>query len=287
MNLFLWIVSRCLPPDELWIDELVTNAVSDDLRPMEAYVCCQYDRKHLGEEDAPVESRGGPLPPSQFYLWRDVMAELLRKGQRIPDVDPKHCVDVVLWKEHIKGSDGYYDLIFSHLSGEAAATPIVVPGVSVKPEEVVALSVNESDPGHAKAFVRRLDPVDVIQHRPVRKHKRNKFVCSLACEIKAKLGMPKRTSANILAVRHMAHTRCREVNLRAVDTRRAVELVVEMVFVPDEVDIQAAKFNNSQAVRLQNAHLAYESKSPLFRWMIGRDSYAKWSWSHSVGQDNA
>jgi len=142
-------------------------------------------------------------------------------------------------------------------------------------------------PSPPKPFVKKVEPVEVVQHRRVRKHKQDPFVASLVSEIKCKLGIPERTPANVRTVRHMAQTRCREMNLRVVDSRRAIELAVTLVFVPDEMDVDAAKVANSVAVRKQHASLAYEKKPPIFRWFISKRTYVFFAWPRDSGQADA
>jgi len=213
--------------------------------------------------------------------------------------------DVVLWREIQRGSPQMFALLYRihctyhKASAEAGAktdptmwdqmyeafvdyqTAAVAGGIDGKSQVPIP------PPPPPKPFVKKVEPVEVVQHRRIRKHKHEPFVSSLVCEIKCKLGIPRRTPANILTVRHMAQARCREMNLRVVDSRRAVELVVTLVFVPDEVDVDAAKVANSVAVRKQHAALAYEKKSPWFRWIISMPTYVFFAWPQDSGQADA
>ncbi len=275
-----WIVSRCLPRDDAWVDELVRGVTDDDVGAAEAYVDCSKDSRPVGETEALSSEVGFSQKPKVrkelLPLLRKVMSHIakFRKTER--------CTDLILWQECYNGTPEFYQLVFGdHESPEVKPETPVHTGA-----DVVDGPVNKSK-GDGVAFVRKVDQVECVSHRRIRKHKKRQFVSALANEIKAKLGIPKRTPANLLTVRHLVYTRCREVNLRAVDTRHAVEQVIELVFLPDEVDIGAAKIRNSRIAMKQRAYLNYENKSALFRWVVGRETYASWSWSQTCGQDQA
>jgi len=152
---------------------------------------------------------------------------------------------------------------------DGARVQRVVPPVAV---------ANPQEPEVA-VFPLRVEPVEVMSHRRIHKHRKGQFVQLLATEIKAKLGTPARTPANVLAVRHLAHARCREVNLRAIDTRRAVEQAIELVFLPDDADIEAAKIRNSRSAHAKRSQLEYQRKSALFRMFVSEETYVRWSWA--------
>lgn len=146
---------------------------------------------------------------------------------------------------------------------------------------------NESQSTPPPAFYKKREPVEVIHHRPIRKNRRREFAVTLALEIKAKLGTPKRTSANEAVVRHMAYSRCKEMNVRIVDTRSAVERASELVFANDEADVDSAKIRNSRAVAWQSARVAYQSKSSLYRFFISENIHCYWSRAPPSARDVA
>lgn len=309
------------------MDELVGEAASDNLAPMEAYVDCSKDSLKLGEEYVDIPLEGQTLAQNTCIgtthrVGEWIHARVVEFSQNFPN-NPTSCTDIVPWVEFQRGTLEWYELF---MKGFSVNTDPVDAGTATKSDdpvketfvkllssiaksldmkstttevvdesnnslqllESIAKNLSNTSDGSAKdAFAKNVEPIEVARHRRIGTHKKHLFIDSLVCEIKAKLGTPPRTKANLLAVRHIAYSRCKEVNLRAVDTRRAVELAVEMVFVADQVDIDAAHLANSRAVARQNALLRYESKSPFFRSMVGANTYAKWSWSQSVDQGTA
>jgi len=218
-----------------------------------------------------------------------------------------HKTDIVMYREIQRGTPEMFALLYrihcSYLRASEAAGAYADPKMWDQMYEAFFTcqaaaaaggsgSKPNTPPSHPpppppKPFVKKVEPVEVVQHRRVRKHKKDPFVAALVSEIKCKLGIPERTPANIRTVRHMAQTRCREMNLRALDSRRAIELTITLVFVPDEMDVDAAKVANSVAVRKQHASLAYEKKPPMFRWFISKPTYVFFAWPQDSGQANA
>lgn len=293
MRLFTFILSFFLPEDDVWVDELVTTAANDGLGTLEEYVDVSHDKDEVGEATTldviqAAEGFWGASPKcarsSKIFICprskssKSFVIRLCTKKNNVKPMcpstnNPSECTDVVVWKEYRRGSPEMYDLMYAGYDSPANT------------EASAETSTESSEPDSADfpAFVRKTATVEVVSHRRVRRGKKMSFIQTLACEIKAKLGTPNRTSANVLTVRHLAHCRCREVNLRAVDTRHAVEQVIELVFANDQADIQAAKIRNSRAVKKQAALVAYQSKSALFRWLVSSETYVSWAWSTSVG----
>jgi len=276
MRFMRYIVSLCLPKDEPWVDELVVTAANDGLATLEECVDVSLDNEVVGEATASENSQseegfwGTPVgcakrKCNKAYMcaWCFQKFSSMMKCPNTPN--PSICKDIVVRQEYRNGSLDMFELLFA---GRYMPTPT---------------SSGSTNSSVEQAFVRKTTPVEVVSHRRVRRGKKMSFVQTLACEIKAKLGTPNRTSANVLTVRHLAYSRCREVNLRAVDTRHAVEQVIELVFANDQADVQAAKIRNSRAVKKQAALVAYQSKSALFRWLVSSETYASWAWSTSVG----
>ncbi len=271
-----YVVSLCLPKDDPWVDELVGTAANDGLATLEECVDVSRDNEVVGEtatlEDGQAEEGFWETPVgcakrrcNKAYMCAWCFRKFSSMMKCPNTSTPSKCSDMVVRQEYRNGSLEMFELLFADrylptATGSGSANSAV-----------------------EQAFVRKTATVEAVSHRRVRRGKKMSFVQTLACEIKAKLGTPNRTSANVLTVRHLAYSRCREVNLRAVDTRHAVEQVIELVFANDQADIQAAKIRNSRAVKKQAALVAYQSKSALFRWLVSSETYASWAWSTSVG----
>nr|WRQ65009.1 hypothetical protein [Tolivirales sp.] len=90
------------------------------------------------------------------------------------------------------------------------------------------------------------DVVEVKGHRRVRRPE--KYVRAVVVEIKNRLGCPAPNAANLLAARRMAMNIMERHGVRPSHIRRAVELVVAGVFVPDEEDLVGAKILQSVSV---------------------------------------
>lgn len=115
------------------------------------------------------------------------------------------------------------------------------------------------------AFQRDTAPVSVERHRRV-KHK-EPFIRALVEEVKCKLGRPTRSPANTLVVRRILHNRCVELKVRPRDSQRAIAIAMELVFTPDEAEVDAAVLRNSWAVRVRKAKLWYANTSATFRYV--------------------
>lgn len=102
------------------------------------------------------------------------------------------------------------------------------------------------------------DVVEVKAHRRLPHSRHGDYVASMVSEVKNRLGCPKPTEANKLAVRRMVFNNATQHGLRPTALREVLELVVAGVFVPDEQDLAAARMfaSNTQAMltnELQNA----------------------------------
>lgn len=93
------------------------------------------------------------------------------------------------------------------------------------------------------------DVVEVVNHRRLPHHKQGCYAASVVSEIKNRLGCPKITEANRLAVRRMAHNIMAKHGLRPSTIRKVIERVIAGVFVPDEEDLLAAKMMASVGVK--------------------------------------
>lgn len=124
-------------------------------------------------------------------------------------------------------------------------------------------------PPPVEAFVRNKETIVVERHRRV-KHK-EPFIRALVAEVKCELGPIKRTTANVLVVRRLLKNRCNALKTRPKDAHRAIAIALELVFTPDEVEVDATVLSNSWAVRVQRAKVWYEAQPATFRWFVPRD----------------
>jgi len=117
-------------------------------------------------------------------------------------------------------------------------------------------------------FVKSDKQVTVEQHRRVNKHHRGQFVSALVAEIKTKLGQPVKSKANDLVIRHLAYSRCKEVGVRPKHAQDIVSKVCVMVYVPDQLDIDAVTLENSNANAGQYSKLSYAKRGSVYRAWI-------------------
>lgn len=123
------------------------------------------------------------------------------------------------------------------------------------------------------AFYKDVEPVMVEKHRRV-KHK-EPFIRALVEEVKCKLGRPTRSQANVLVVRRILHNRCVELKVRPRDSQRAIAIALELVFTPDEAEVNAAELRHSWAAKVRRAKLWYANQSAVFRYVCPK-SFGIW-----------
>jgi len=126
------------------------------------------------------------------------------------------------------------------------------------------------------------DVVEVKHHRRLPHSSKGKYVAASVSEIKNRLGCPKPTEANKLAVRRMAFNNATQHGIRPTHLRVVIEQIVAGVFVPDDHDLMAARAlaSNTQSVledelrnaqpkgawtRLFNSHFPRLSRSRVSR----------------------
>nr|QNM36905.1 hypothetical protein [Forsythia suspensa tombusvirus] len=80
------------------------------------------------------------------------------------------------------------------------------------------------------------DVVEVKQHRRIRKGHRGDYAASVVREIKNRLGTPRQTEDNFLAVRRMANNIMEKHGLRPSHVGEVIERVIAGVFIPDDED---------------------------------------------------
>jgi hypothetical protein len=86
-------------------------------------------------------------------------------------------------------------------------------------------------------------------------HHKAKFAARLARVIKAKMGTPRHTVANVAVARDIARKYMEELHVRRVDMAVHLPMAVKLVFVPDRYEVEAERFASSWAVgqRLEEA----------------------------------
>jgi len=142
---------------------------------------------------------------------------------------------------------------------------VVAPDVAVVKSAVVA--------GPSRNFTICQDVVEVKNHRRVHKHMQEAYVYSVVAEIKNRLGVPKNNAANLLAVRRMANQIMVKHGVRPTHIRRAIELIVAGVFIPDDYDIQGARIRASNIVKDRVDD--FENASPKTFWQSLWKSFSR------------
>lgn len=93
------------------------------------------------------------------------------------------------------------------------------------------------------------DPVQVVNHRRVRKGKKIPYVQSLVAECKVRFGTPTDTMANRRSVQRYVVQISDKHGVRAAHTRTIVPAVVEMALTPDRWEVDAQQLARSRFIR--------------------------------------
>jgi hypothetical protein len=96
-----------------------------------------------------------------------------------------------------------------------------------------------------------LTPVDVDQHRVVKRKKRLPYINTVVAECRLTFGVCNRSEANEKAVRRVAVKIMKTHGVRPTHMNAMLPLVVEMVFIPTECDIEARALASSWASRFR------------------------------------
>jgi len=92
-----------------------------------------------------------------------------------------------------------------------------------------------------------VQPVEVPNHRRVRKGRQMKYMNCILAECKAKFGTPVQNEANRKAVQRFAGKLMSGHGLRPSHIREYLPMVVSMTFVPTEAEVRAMSMLNSTA----------------------------------------
>jgi len=144
-------------------------------------------------------------------------------------------------------------------SSNPVINTLLAPNNIVEFQSVGVVEVPET------GFAKRVTLVEVSQHRRVHKHQRGRFVASITSEIKAKMGIPAKSKANDLTIRYLANGRCKELGVRPKHSQAIVELVLVMVYTPDDCDVAASELTNSCARKAAWDKYSWANKSLLYR----------------------
>nr|QOY47100.1 ORF 1 protein [Turnip yellows virus associated RNA] len=87
--------------------------------------------------------------------------------------------------------------------------------------------------------------------RRVRPTRTQGFIRVLRAEVKAEMGTPAYTAANVAVIRHMVDRYCRERNIRKTSYAHIMADVVAAVFVPYKAEYRQAAASGSLANRLR------------------------------------
>jgi len=100
--------------------------------------------------------------------------------------------------------------------------------------------------------------------RPVNRYR---FSAKVARIVKAKMGTPKHSTANLATARDIARKYMEDVHVRRVDQAVYLPLAVTLVFVPDRYEVEAARFGNSWTVGDRLAEAEGGSVGLWQRWL--------------------
>jgi len=134
------------------------------------------------------------------------------------------------------------------LSHEECDSLIAEADRLVHAESLATAEAQLPDEEATKVFVKCQDVVEVKQHRRIHRAHRGDYIATVVGEIKNRLGVPKQTEANRLAVRRMANNIMTRHGVRPSHVRATIEVVIAGVFVPDENDLASAKILQSREV---------------------------------------
>jgi len=131
------------------------------------------------------------------------------------------------------------------LVGQVAVEGVCPPAAGVEVEE---------EPKASKVFVNCQNVREEICNRRISRHRRGEYISGVSGTIKNKLGVPKDNAANRLCVRRMAVQLMDGHGVRPSHQRQVLEVIISMVFIPDEMDILGAQIAASNEARTHLRH---------------------------------
>jgi len=108
------------------------------------------------------------------------------------------------------------------------------------------------------------DAIEVKASRRIAANGRKFYEASVVSEIKNKLGVPKNTEANKLAVRRLANRIMEKHGVRPAHMRESIEKIIVGVFIPDRFDVEAARMMASNTTA--NIRDEYNNAGPKNGW---------------------
>lgn len=93
------------------------------------------------------------------------------------------------------------------------------------------------------------EPVKVTQHRRIRKNCQMVYAHTVLDEVRCKFGVPKRTEANLMAVRRFANGIMVKHGVRPSHCAKLLPYVVHSAFIPTDDDIRAVQWLGSGAAK--------------------------------------
>lgn len=97
-----------------------------------------------------------------------------------------------------------------------------------------------------------------------------RFAAVLARDVRLKMGLPKPTEANRMVAWELLMKACEARDVRKVDRLRFAIIAVDMVFVPNSLDVLAAEIRRS--VVLSERLAAADPKVPWWKRLLGKTS---------------
>lgn len=214
----------------------------------------------IGDNGAPrvnVVQVGEPNPQPALDLFVDaevlaLMAQMVEQIECEADAYEKGQEEQMEPAIHVEP--------YTHMEQVAQVDPqgqLVQPGQQPRgrapgpaDEELVApLGEEPVEEGPSSVYTCCQDVIEVKSHRRLPHAQRGNYVASVVSEIKNKLGCPAANAANLLAVRRMANNIMRNHGVRPTHIRSVIEVIIAGVFVPDEMDLSAAKMLQSVGVK--------------------------------------
>jgi hypothetical protein len=117
-------------------------------------------------------------------------------------------------------------------------------------------------------------PPEKYKTHPFNRKKRDSIAVTLSQMARTKFPIETRSMANKLVVRHYIHSEMEKIGMRPFHIAQTIGLAVEMVFVPNEYDIEVTQFQSSIAYMNQfdRFERPYTTSwfSTLFKWMPSR-----------------
>ena len=161
----------------------------------------------------------------------------------------------------------YLDMPTSEVDDVTVADVATDSAIDIMAAEVI---VNSGMKKPSLVFKNCQDVVEVKRHRRLPHQRRGDYVACVVSEVKNRMGCPKPTAANQLAVRRMVHNICGQHCIRATHERGVIEVIVAGVFTPDEHDLLGARMLGSNAVHDLVEEITDPKPKNVWQQWVGR-----------------